>query len=140
MSDDCIFCRIVAGDLPAAKVYEDEHTLAFMDINPIASGHVLVIPKAHHDPLMATPDAVLQQLIVMVRRIAAAQVKGLGACAVNVTQANGSLAGQEVPHIHFHVIPRREGDTPVRNWEPTSYRDADEMAAVARTIGDAVEP
>lgn len=138
MSNDCIFCRLVAGELPAAKVYEDEQALAFMDINPVTPGHTLVIPKAHHDPLMATPDDVLQHLIITVRKVAIAQVKALGACAVNVTQANGALAGQEVPHIHFHVIPRCADDTPARGWTAGSYGDADEMEAYADKIRGAI--
>lgn len=140
MSDDCIFCKIIAGELPSTKVYEDDHSIAFMDIGPVAKGHTLVIPKTHHDPLMETPDAVLHRLIVLSRRIAAAQVKGLGATAVNLTQANGALAGQQVPHIHFHVIPRRPDDSPAKNWLPGAYATQEEMETCASQIRSAIEP
>ena len=95
--DNCIFCKIVAGELPAAIVHDDDVCLAFMDIGPIVKGHTLVIPKAHHDPLTATPDALLQKLIVVVRRVAAAQLKALDADGINVTQANGAS------RAHFYI-------------------------------------
>ena len=103
---NCIFCKIVAGQIPSIKLYEDADVLAFMDIGPIVKGHALVIPKAHYNPLAATPDGVLAKVIAVVRRIAQAQMEGLGADGVNVHQANGAAAGQVVPHVHFHVVPR----------------------------------
>ena len=107
---DCIFCKIVADKLPAVRVYEDPDTLAFMDIGPIVKGHTLVIPKPHYDPITGTPVEILQQVIAVVQRIVRAQIDGLGAEGINVTQANGALAGQVIPHIHFHVIPRFKKD------------------------------
>lgn len=138
MTSDCIFCRIVAGELPSARVYEDEDTIAFMDIGPVVKGHTLIIPRQHWDPITETPPEVLQKLIVVVRRIAHAQIKGLGAAAINVTQANGKLAGQIVPHIHFHVIPRFENQGPNWNWTPGEYADADEMKSFAARIAAAL--
>ena len=134
MSDDCIFCKIVAGELPCTKIYEDEETLAFLDIGPIIKGHTLVIPKAHHDPITATPPGVLEKLIVVVQTIACAQMTGLRADGVNVTQANGRSAGQVVPHLHFHVIPRYETDGHRWNWHTVQYTGADEMTALASDI------
>ncbi len=131
---DCIFCKIVAGDIPSTRVYEDDHVLAFMDIGPIVRGHVLVIPKAHHNPLSDTPDDLLARLIAVVRRIARAQQDGLGADGVNVHQANGSAAGQVVPHLHFHVIPRFASDAHHWNWTPHPYADLSEAAALADRI------
>ena len=121
MSTDCIFCKISAGALPCSKVYEDELSIAFMDIGPIIKGHTLVIPRAHHDPITDTPDDVLKHLICVVRTIARALTDGLGAEGVNVTQANGVSAGQVVPHIHFHVIPRFSDDGHSWNWAAISY-------------------
>ena len=138
MSADCIFCKIVAGELPCAKVYEDDTTLAFLDIGPIVRGHTLVVPKQHHDPITETPPQVLQTLILAVRKIAQAQVTGLGADGINVTQANGSLAGQVVPHIHFHVIPRFASDGHSWNWNPGAYDSNDEMQKLAATIAGAL--
>jgi histidine triad (HIT) family protein len=138
MQDECIFCRIVAGDLPCAKVYEDEHTIAFMDIGPVIKGHTLVVPKAHHNPLMETPDEVLARLIAVVRRVATAIQAGLGADGINVTQANGGVAGQVVPHIHFHVIPRFESDGHHFNWTPGSYDSPEQMEEFAGRIRSAL--
>ena len=134
MSGDCIFCKIVAGDIPSARVFENESCLAFMDIGPIVKGHVLVIPKAHHDPLTATPDAVLGELIAMVRQVAGALTRGLGAQGINVTQANGACAGQVVPHIHFHVIPRFAEDGHTWNWNAKTYRSPEEMNSFADKV------
>lgn len=139
MSTECIFCKIIAGEIPATKVYEDDKTLAFMDIGPVVKGHTLVIPKEHHDPITNTPDNVLQDLIVIVRKIARAQMKGLNADGVSVSQANGKPAGQEVPHIHFHIIPRYENSSSPRNWIPGKYSSMEEMAQVAEIIRNAVD-
>jgi len=134
MATDCIFCKIVAGQVPCAKVYEDADTLAFMDIGPVVKGHALVIPKRHHDRIVETPPEVLQKLILVVQKIARAQIAGLAADGVNVSQANGKTAGQIVPHIHFHVIPRFETDGHKWNWTPRQYDSPDEMKGLADRI------
>jgi len=134
MSQSCIFCRIIKGEIPAARVYEDEHVLAFMDIGPVVKGHTLVIPKAHHNPLMETPPEVLHQLISVVQKIARAQMKGLQADGINVSQANGEAAGQVIPHIHFHVIPRFTADGFHGNWIPKKYDSPGEMNDFAGRI------
>lgn len=134
MEHECIFCKIVAGELPATKVYEDEDTLAFMDIGPVVKGHTLVIPKKHFDPITETPPEVLGKLIAVVQKIAQAQYDGLGADGINVTQANGKTAGQIVPHIHFHVIPRFEDDKHSWNWIPGKYDSTEEMNDKAESI------
>jgi len=139
MADDCIFCRIVGGEVPNTTVCEDADTLAFMDIGPIVKGHTLVIPKPHYESIATTPPPVLQALIVTVRRVAQAQYRGLGADGINVTQANGDVAGQVVPHIHFHVIPRFKGDGHKWNWTPREYESQDEMARCAESIRNAIE-
>jgi len=129
--DDCIFCRIIAKEIPATVVYEDELVLAFMDIGPIIKGHALVISKEHYDPVTETPDDVLARLHLIAKRLARAQVNGLGADGVNIMQNNGKAAGQEVPHIHVHVIPRYENDGHHWNWNAQKYEDFDEMAELA---------
>jgi histidine triad (HIT) family protein len=138
MADTCIFCRIVAGDVPSTRVYEDDAVLAFMDIGPVVKGHTLVIPKAHHDPLTATPDDLLHRLISVVKRVAAAQVEGLGADGINVSQANGETAGQIVPHLHFHVIPRFRNDQHRWNWNAKEYDTPAEMADYAERIRESL--
>ncbi len=135
---DCIFCKIVADQLPSVRVYEDDRSVAFMDIGPVVKGHVLVVPRTHYDPITATPDDVLSHLIGVVRRIAQAQMDGLGADGINVSQANGRCAGQVVPHIHFHIIPRFEDDGHHWNWTPKKYDGDDEMSTLADKIRDAL--
>ena len=131
MSESCIFCRLVRGEIPSTRIYEDEHVLAFLDIGPIIKGHTLVIPKAHHDPLTALPADLLARVMQVVQRVAAAQLSGLGADGVNVHQSNGAAAGQVVPHVHFHVIPRFADDGHRWNWAARKYDSPDEMKALA---------
>ncbi len=132
--NSCIFCKIVAGEIPAIRVFEDSDVLAFMDIGPLVRGHTLVIPKAHHNLISETPDVVLAKVIAVVRRVAQAQREGLGAEGVNIHQANGSAAGQVVPHLHFHVVPRFQHDGHHWNWTPHPYADLSEAAALANRI------
>jgi histidine triad (HIT) family protein len=137
MSSHCIFCEIVKGNIPCTKVYEDDAILAFMDIGPVVKGHTLVIPKAHHNPITNTPVELLQKLIAVVQQIARAQLTGLDADGVNISQANGETAGQIVPHLHFHVIPRFAADGHHWNWIPHKYDNSIEMNAYADRIRQA---
>jgi len=105
-----------------------------MDIGPIIKGHALVIPKKHYDPITTTPDDILAKLHITAKRVATAQMNGLGADGVNIMQNNGAAAGQEVPHIHVHVIPRFENDGHHWNWNPTTYDNFDEMAELAEKM------
>jgi histidine triad (HIT) family protein len=138
MIDDCIFCKIVSGDIPSTRIYEDEYTLAFMDINPIIHGHALVIPKQHHKYITDTPEALLSRCVAVAKRVAQAQVDALGADGVNLHQANGSDAGQVVPHIHFHVIPRFANDGHHWNWSPKDYDSVDAMNEIGNTLKNAI--
>lgn len=129
-----IFEKIVRREIPAAIIYEDADTLAFMDIGPIIKGHTLVIPKTCFETVTETPDEVLARLVSVCKRIAAAQIKQLGADGVNIIQNNGSSAGQVVPYIHFHVIPRFEGDGHHWNWAAKQYDNPAEMESLAAKI------
>lgn len=128
---DCIFCRIAAGELPAHTVHEDAQTLAFMDINPLTPGHVLVIPKAHCVGLFDADDAALEACMRTARRVALAQQRVLGLDSLNLVQATGRWAAQTVDHLHFHLIPRHEGDGAPLDWEftPGDAEALREMAA-----------
>ncbi|MFW6107651.1 MAG: HIT family protein [bacterium] len=106
----CVFCKIVAGELPGHKVYEDDDVLAFLDITPMTRGHTLVIPKPHHRNLLETPPAALESVTAAIPRIAEAVVEATDADGFNVLQSNEPCAGQCVFHVHFHVVPRHEGD------------------------------
>lgn len=107
---DCVFCKVVAGELPCTKVYEDDHALAFMDINPTSRGHLLVIPKGHYESLLSTPVDELKKIVSVLPKLAAAAVKAVDAEGFNVLQSNSPCAGQVVMHAHFHIVPRRTGD------------------------------
>jgi histidine triad (HIT) family protein len=104
-----VFARIVRGEVPAHKVFEDEHTLAFMDVMPQADGHTLVIPKAEAENLFDLPGPALAATILTTQRVARAVQKAFAAPGILIAQLNGSAAGQSVFHIHFHVLPRHEG-------------------------------
>ena len=110
MKNDCLFCAIAAGEIPCFKVYEDDVVLACLDINPFATGHVLVIPKAHSQGLLDADDATLAAVIVRVKKVAAHPKEVLGCDGFNILQNNGEAAGQTVRHLHFHIVPRRTGD------------------------------
>jgi len=110
MSEDCIFCRIVDGELPARVVYEDDDVLAFLDANPLAPGHTLVVPKAHHETLGDLPADEGEAVFAALHRLTPVVEDAVDADGSNVAFNNGEAAGQEVPHVHGHVIPRFEDD------------------------------
>jgi histidine triad (HIT) family protein len=106
---NCVFCKIVAGQIPATVVYEDEHTLAFMDIMPSVEGHTLVIPKAPAKEIFdLSPDGAAA-LMRATQKIAKAVKRGLNCPGVMLVQLNGAAAGQSIPHVHFHILPREDG-------------------------------
>lgn len=106
-----IFARILRGELPCIKICEDEATLAIMDVMPQADGHVLVLPKAQAEQIYELPVEAGMAAIAMVQKVAAAVRAALAPEGLLIAQFNGTAAGQTVPHVHFHVIPRREGET-----------------------------
>ena len=115
---NCVFCRIAAGMLHSTKVYEDGTTVAIMDINPLTPGHVLVMPKAHMENLFDAEEDTVAEVIRAVVRIAKAIGHALKPEGLNLLQANGRAAFQSVPHLHFHLIPRRSGDGAGFDWKP----------------------
>ena len=110
MADNCIFCAIVDGRVPSHKVYEDEKTLAFLDIHPSAPGHTLVIPKAHIARVEELPEEDARRLFAALHKIVGRIQEAMGAPACTIGINNGRESGQEVPHVHIHVIPRSTGD------------------------------
>lgn len=131
--DDCIFCRIVRGEVPSVRVFEDERTIAFMDINPANAGHVLVVPREHAADLDALPDDLLGATAVVVKRVATAVRDAVAPDGINIVQANGPGAAQSVAHFHWHVLPRIDGDDLKLNWG-LKPGDRDAIAAVADRI------
>ncbi len=110
MSADCIFCKVVRGETPAHWVYEDEHTLAFLDIHPLTEGHTLVISKVHYEALEEPPAEEIARLFLAVQRVSGALRRAFGAPATTIGINNGRAAGQVVPHLHVHILPRYPGD------------------------------
>jgi histidine triad (HIT) family protein len=106
----CVFCRIIGGDAPAERVYEDEQVLAFMDIVPVGDGHLLVVPKPHYENLLEADEASLLAVMSASRRLARALKRALSPDGIGVYQLNGAAAGQTVFHYHMHLIPRNHGD------------------------------
>ncbi len=110
--EDCIFCGIVAGKIPCIKVFEDPGHLAFLDINPRNPGHTLVIPKRHYEVVMDMPEAEAGKLFELVKRMSVNIKNGTKADGISIMQNNYKIAGQVVPHVHFHVIPRFAAEGP----------------------------
>lgn len=120
----CIFCKIVAGEIPSYKIYENENTLAFLDIAPVNPGHTLVIPKKHYINMEEIPEEDLCELIKSVKSVGRMIKDNFGAPGYNITVNNDPIAGQIIPHIHFHIIPRKEGDGH-KLWEQKEYREGE---------------
>ena len=117
---DCIFCKIIAGDIPAYKVYEDDDVLVFLDIAPVNPGHTLVVPKKHYNSLLDLPETEAHKLISAVKKIVPAILAGVSANSFNLGLNVGVEAGQAVPHLHWHIMPRYEGDG-LELWHGGSY-------------------
>lgn len=133
MADDCIFCKIVAGELPSQKVAEDERTVAFMDISPATRGHLLVIPRRHAKDLLEIDPEDLAAVVQAAQRMAARVKERLGADGVNLINSCGAAAWQTVFHFHVHVIPRYAEDPLKLPWVPAPG-DQDEISAAAAEL------
>lgn len=132
---DCIFCKIVAGEVACFKICEDAQTLAFMDISPVHDGHCLVIPNAHYPNVFAIPPWAMAAVAQTAARVASAVNRAVKPDGLNLIQANGPGAGQSVGHFHFHVFPRRIDDGVAINWERDQKPgDMTRIAAIADRI------
>lgn len=132
--DGCVFCRMVAGEIPVTKVYEDEAVLAFLDIGPISHGHTLLIPKQHCGRIDECDPKILAQVASRLGKVSKAVAVAMDADGYNVLSNNGSAAGQVVEHLHFHVIPRKTGDAVFSEWPSYGYEEGqiEEFAAKIR--------
>jgi histidine triad (HIT) family protein len=131
-SETCIFCKIIKGEIPSSKVYEDEKVFAFLDIGPVNKGHTLVIPKEHHETIVDVPDDLLKDVIVVVKKLSKTVKNGVGADGFSVLTNNYEAAGQVVPHAHFHIIPRLNSDG-LMHWPQNKYSEG-EMDSVKEKI------
>jgi len=134
---ECLFCAIAQGRVPSKKVYDDSDTVAFLDINPRNKGHTLVVPKEHHESLMDMPEEKAAEVFKVVKKVAMAAKDAVEADGINIGQNNGKVAGQVVPHVHFHVIPRFETDKVKAGAEallPPKKLEEAEMNKIAKDI------
>jgi histidine triad (HIT) family protein len=129
----CIFCKIIAGDIPVhQKIYEDAKVIAFLDIKPVNPGHILVLAKTHYPTLEVAPEADYIALMLAVKKMGALLKDKLGAAGYNIEINNDPVAGQIIPHLHVHVIPRHAGDGHV-NWPQSEYEPG-EAEAIAKKL------
>jgi histidine triad (HIT) family protein len=137
MDTDCVFCKIIEGELPSMRVYEDDRTLTIMDINPVNSGHCLVIPKPHAPTLWDADPADLQAAITAAQKVAVALKTVVKPDGLNMLQANGSAAFQSVPHYHLHLIPRWHNDGKGFDW-PLVPGDRGQIQAIGERLREAI--
>lgn len=130
MAEDCIFCKVVAGDIPAEVVDEDEHTVALMDINPWTRGHVVVVPRRHSRNLWEVPDEDLERVTATARRVARRMRERLSCDGINLLNSCEPAAWQTIPHFHLHVIPRYDDD-PLQLPVDPERAEEEELAVVA---------
>ncbi len=133
MNSDCIFCKIVKGEIPSTRIHETEECYSFLDINPINPGHLLVIPKKHFTTLFDIPDDVLAELICSVKKLSEAVYKAVSAEGINVVQNNYRAAGQLIDHAHFHIIPRFANDGFLTSW-PGKSADPESLKSIKEKI------
>lgn len=136
--DDCIFCKIAAGDIPSNTVYEDERFRVILDLNPASKGHALILPKNHADDLFDLPEEDRAAVLSVAAKVAGAMKKALSCSGINIVQNNGESAGQTVKHFHLHIIPRYDGDSAMVLWNP-GKSEPDEQVKIAEAIKGELE-
>ena len=136
--DNCLFCRIVSGEVPATIVYEDEHSIAFLDHRPLFHGHTLLVPRVHVETLGELPASLIEPFFETAQLLSVAVQAGLAAEGTFVAMNN--RVSQSVPHLHVHVVPRRKGDG-LKGffWPRTKYKNEDEMLAVKKLIASKIK-
>jgi histidine triad (HIT) family protein len=130
---ECVFCKIVSGEVPAAVLIETEKVTSFLDVSPVNPGHALVVPKRHVHSLISLSQDELHTAMFLAKRIASALLETTPSTAFNILQNDGAAAGQLIDHVHFHVIPRHEGDGFEFGWRQLGY-EAGELQALQQAI------
>ena len=128
---DCIFCKIAAGEIPSATLYEDEDFRVILDLGPAARGHALILPKAHYADLCEIPEELAAKAMILAKKIVSAGRKALRCDGYNIVQNNGEAAGQTVFHFHIHVIPRYTGENAGVTWTPGTLTEEDRQEITA---------
>lgn len=135
--DDCIFCKIANGEIPANALYEDDLVKVIFDLSPASEGHVLILPKSHYDDVYSLDDDTAAHIFKVAVKIANAMKKSLNIDGLNIVQNNGEAAGQTVFHFHMHIIPRYTNDTVNIKWVPGKISE-DEIEKFKNKIGAAI--
>ncbi|MEE1114880.1 MAG: HIT family protein [Eubacterium sp.] len=130
---DCIFCKIAAGEIPSATIYEDEEFRVILDLGPATKGHALIIPKAHYANLCEMPDELAGKAMILAKKIVTFMMDALPCDGYNVVQNNNEVAGQTVFHFHMHLIPRYKGDKAGVSWKPGKLSDVDKEEILKKT-------
>lgn len=130
--EDCLFCKIIKGEIPCYKIYEDKNTFVFLDVNPWSRGHCLVVPKKHFRNILEIDKKTLADVVLVVQKISSLAKEKLGAVGMNILQNNNRMAGQEVDHIHFHIIPRY-ADGSLKISHLTNYK-GDDLETVIKLL------
>ncbi len=128
---DCIFCRIAAGEIPSATLYEDENFRVILDLGPATRGHALILPKAHYKDLTELPEELAGKAMILAKKVVTTGKKALHCQGYNVVQNNGEAAGQTVFHFHMHLIPRYEGDQAGVTWKPGTLTEEAKQEIIA---------
>ncbi len=131
--ENCIFCRIAAGEIPSETIYEDDACRVILDLGPASNGHMLILPKDHYADVTELPEEAAAPLLPLAARLGKAAMKGLGCAGFNLVQNNGEAAGQTVRHFHLHVIPRYEGGPAMCAWTP-GEQTPEERAAAGKAL------
>ena len=135
--DDCIFCKIVDDKIPSNKVYEDSNFIAFLDIKPLNKGHTLIIPKKHYETFNDIPSHLMEEFMKKIQMVSIGVVKATDAKGYNIYVNNHKTGGQEVPHVHFHILPRHEDDGISFSWPSKGYADK-EIDKYAKIISEKI--
>ena len=130
--DNCIFCKIANGEIPAATLYEDEDFRVILDLGPASKGHALILPKAHASNIYELSDDMAAKAMVLAKKMASAMTEALKCDGFNIVQNNGECAGQTVFHFHMHLIPRYNGDTVGITWKPGELTDEDKEEILSK--------
>jgi histidine triad (HIT) family protein len=138
MQNNCIFCKIIAGEIPSATIYEDGDFKVIMDISPAARGHAIILPKKHCSDLYELDDDTASKAFIVARKVAKAMKEELNCDGLNLLQNNGEAAGQTVFHFHIHLVPRYHNDTVKMTWTQGKYGDG-EAAQIAKAIADRIK-
>ena len=131
--NNCLFCKIVKGEIPCTSLLETENLIVFLDINPINKGHALVVPKQHAETIFDMPESLGCELVSVMKRVGAAIMQATGAAGLNVVQNNYPAAGQQVAHVHWHLVPRHADDG-CPAWPQKGYDGTEEMTSLMLAI------